>query len=220
MEQLGEAAEISFPEPVYAAQAHVNREFETKVFRYSYQSLVSPASVYEYDVASGSSTLLKQQEVPGGFDSSRYGSERVWVTAADGVKIPVSLVYRKESFKRDGSSPLYLYGYGSYGYPLPVGFSPTRLSLLDRGIVMAYAHIRGGGELGDPWHDAGKMMVKWNTFSDFIAAAEQLVRKGYGAVDRVAIEGGSAGGLLMGAVVNDAAGVCSGWCCRMCRSWM
>ncbi len=200
--QLGEAAEISFPEPVYAAQAHVNREFETKVFRYSYQSLVSPASVYEYDVASGGSTLLKQQEVPGGFDSSRYASERVWVTAADGVKIPVSLVYRKESFKRDGSSPLYLYGYGSYGYPLPVGFSPTRLSLLDRGIVMAYAHIRGGGELGDPWHDAGKMMVKWNTFSDFIAAAEQLVEKGYGAVDRVAIEGGSAGGLLLGAVVN------------------
>jgi oligopeptidase B len=199
---LGEPAEIGFPEPVYAAQAHVNREFETKVFRYSYQSLVSPASVYEYDVASGKSTLLKQQEVPGGFDSSRYGSERVWVTAADGVKIPVSVVYRKDSFRRDGSSPLYLYGYGSYGYPLPVGFSPTRLSLLDRGIVMAYAHIRGGGELGDPWHDAGKMMVKWNTFSDFIAAAEQLVEKGYGAVDRVAIEGGSAGGLLLGAVVN------------------
>ena len=200
--QLGEAAEISFPEPVYAAQAHVNREFGTSVFRYSYQSLVSPASVYEYDVAGGGSTLLKQQEVPGGFDASRYGSERVWVTAADGVRIPVSLVYRKEMFKRDGSSALYLYGYGSYGYPLPVGFSPTRLSLLDRGIVMAYAHIRGGGELGDPWHDAGKMMVKWNTFSDFIAATEQLVGQGYGAADRVAIEGGSAGGLLLGAVVN------------------
>ncbi len=200
--QLGVAAEISFPEPVYAAQAHVNREFGTSVFRYSYQSLVSPASVYEYDVVGGGSTLLKQQEVPGGFDSSRYGSERVWVTAADGVKIPVSVVYRKEMFRRDGSSPLYVYGYGSYGYPLPVGFSTTRLSLLDRGIVMAYAHIRGGGELGDPWHDAGKMMVKWNTFTDFIAAAEQLVGQGYGAADRVAIEGGSAGGLLMGAVVN------------------
>ena len=199
---LGEPTEISFPEPAYSAQAHVNREFDTKVFRYSYQSLVSPASVYEYDVAGGGSTLLKQQEVPGGFDSSRYASERVWVTAADEVKIPISLVYRKDSFRRDASSPLYLYGYGSYGYPLPVGFSPTRLSLLDRGIVMAYAHIRGGGELGDPWHDAGKMMVKWNTFSDFIAAAEQLVEKGYGAVDRVAIEGGSAGGLLLGAVVN------------------
>ncbi|HEY6414305.1 MAG TPA: S9 family peptidase [Edaphobacter sp.] len=202
--RLGEARGISFPEPVYTAQGHVNREFDTQVFRYSYQSLVSPASVYEYDVKAGTSKLLKQQEIPGGFDSSRYASERVWTTAADGVKVPVSLVYRRDSFKRDGSNPLYVYGYGSYGYPLPVGFSPARLSLLDRGLVLAYAHIRGGGEMGDSWHDAGKMMVKRNTFSDFIAVTEQLVAQGYGAKDRVAIEGGSAGGLLMGAVVNDS----------------
>ncbi len=201
--KLGEAKEIGFPEPVYTAQGHVNREFETQAFRYSYQSLVSPASVYEYDVKAGSSKLLKRQEVPGGFDSVRYASERVWVEAADGVKVPASVVYRRDMFQRDGSNPLYVYGYGSYGYPLPVGFSPARLSLLDRGVVMAYAHIRGGGEMGDPWHDAGKMMVKRNTFSDFISVVEQLVAKGYGAKDRVAIEGGSAGGLLMGAVVNE-----------------
>ncbi|WP_263366015.1 S9 family peptidase [Edaphobacter bradus] len=200
---LGEAKEISFPEPTYTAQGNVNREFVTGKFRYSYQSLVSPASIYDYDVAAGTSELLKQQEVPGGFDSARYASERVWVTAADGVKVPVSLVYRREMFRKDGTGPLYVYGYGSYGYPLPVGFSPARLSLLDRGVVVAYAHIRGGGEMGDTWHDAGKMMVKRNTFMDFIAVVEQLVAQGYGAKDRVAIEGGSAGGLLMGAVVNE-----------------
>lgn len=201
--KLGESREISFPEPAYTAMAHVNREFETEAFRYSYQSLVSPASVYEYDVKSGASKMLKQQEVPGGFDSARYASERVWVEAADGVKVPASVVYRREMFRRDGTNPLYVYGYGSYGYPLPVGFSASRLSLLDRGVVMAYAHIRGGGEMGDPWHDAGKMMVKRNTFSDFIAVTEQLVAQGFGAKERVAIEGGSAGGLLMGAVVNE-----------------
>jgi oligopeptidase B len=199
----GESKEIEFPEPVYSAGAHANREFDTDTFRYSYTSLVSPASVYEYEVKSGSSTLLKQQEVPGGFDSARYASERVWVDASDGVKIPVSVVYRRENFKHYSKNFIYIYGYGSYGYPLPIGFSPSRLSLLDRGVVIAYAHIRGGGEMGDSWHDAGKMMVKRNTFSDFISVAEQLVAKGYGAKDRIAIEGGSAGGLLMGAVVNE-----------------
>ena len=201
--KLGGSREIEFPEPVYSAGPHTNPEFVTDKFRYSYQSLVSPASVYEYDVQMGASTLLKQQEVPGGFDSALYASERVWVEAADGVKVPASVVYRRDKFKRDSKNPLYLYGYGSYGYPLPIGFSASRLSLLDRGVVIAYAHIRGGGEMGDLWHDAGKMMVKRNTFSDFIAAAEQLVAKGYGANNRVAIEGGSAGGLLMGAVVNE-----------------
>ena len=200
--RLGDSREIAFPEPVYSAGSHANPEFETEKFRYSYQSLVSPASVYEYDVKTAGSTLLKQQEVPGGFDSSRYGSERVWVEAADGVRIPISVVYRRDLFKQDSKNPLYLYGYGSYGYALPIGFSSSKLSLLDRGVVIAYAHIRGGGEMGDSWHDAGKMMVKLNTFTDFIAAAEQLVAKGYGAKDRVAIEGGSAGGLLMGAVAN------------------
>jgi oligopeptidase B len=199
---LGASKEISFPEPVYSAGTHANREFATTAFRYSYTSLVSPASVYEYDVKAGTSVLLKQQEVPGGFDRARYASERVWVEAADGVKVPASVVYRRDLFQR-GSNPLYVYGYGSYGYPLPIGFSASRLSLLDRGVVIAYAHIRGGGEMGDSWHDAGKMMVKRNTFSDFIAVTEQLVVKGFGAADRVAIEGGSAGGLLMGAVVNQ-----------------
>jgi oligopeptidase B len=201
--RLGTSNEIAFPEPVYSAGAHANPEFETERFRYSYQSLVSPASVYEYDVKLGTSELLKQQEVPGGFDSSLYASERVWVEASDGVKVPVSVVYRRQNFKYDSKNPLYIYGYGSYGYPLPIGFSASRLSLLDRGVVIAYAHIRGGGEMGDSWHDAGKMMVKRNTFSDFVAVTEQLVAKGYGAKDRVAIEGGSAGGLLMGAVVNE-----------------
>ena len=204
--------EIAFPEPTYSAAAHVNRIFTTGVFRYSYQSLVSPPSVYEYnvaraqsDVAIGESKLLKRQHVPGGFDSAHYASERLWITASDGTRVPTSIVYRRDLFQRDGANPLYVYGYGSYGYPLPVGFSPPRLSLLDRGIVMAYAHIRGGGELGDQWHDAGKMQLKRNTFTDFIAAVEQLVMRGYGNANKVAIEGGSAGGLLMGAVVNLAA---------------
>ncbi len=200
--RVGGAKEIAFPEPAYTAAGHVNREFETTTFRYSYQSFVSPASVYRYDVDTGESTLLKEQEVPGGFDRARYGSERVWITTADGTRVPVSLVYRRDHFAKDGSNPLYVYGYGSYGYPLPIGFSATRLSLLDRGLVLAYAHIRGGGEMGDLWHDAGKMMVKHNTFTDFVAVTEALVEQGYGNRERVAIEGGSAGGLLMGAVVN------------------
>ena len=201
-EGLGKARSIAFPEPTYTAGGHANPEFDAKIYRYSYQSLVSPASVYEYDVATGESKLLKRQEVPGGFDPGFYASERVWVTAEDGAKLPVSVVYRRDAFKKDGTNPLYVYGYGSYGYALPVGFGSTRLSLLDRGVVIAYAHIRGGGEMGDAWHDAGKMMVKRNTFTDFIAATEHLVASGYGARERVAIEGGSAGGLLMGAVVN------------------
>ncbi len=194
---------IPFPEPAYNAASHSNREFVTRVFRYTYTSLVSPASVYQYDLATGISTLLKQQEVPGGFDRSRYASERLWITSADGTKVPVSLVYRRDRFQHDGTNPLYVYGYGSYGYPLPIGFNPARLSLLDRGLVLAYAHIRGGGELGDAWHDAGKMAVKQNTFTDFIAVVEQLTQQKYGDSARVAIEGGSAGGLLMGAVVNQ-----------------
>jgi oligopeptidase B len=195
------AGEIAFPDPAYSAQPHINRIFETTTFRYAYQSLVAPASVYEYDVATGASTLLKQLEVPGGFDRSLYTSERIHATAPDGVEVPVSLVYRKDK-RKPGKNPLYVYGYGSYGYSLPIGFNSNRLSLLDRGVVMAYAHIRGGGDLGKPWHDAGRMLTKRNTFTDFVAAVECLTASGYGDPARVAIEGGSAGGLLMGAVIN------------------
>jgi len=213
---LSDPVAITFPEPAYTAAQHVNRNFASQLYRYSYQSLVSPPSVYEYNVARqndpglpiGSSRLLKQQEVPGGFDPARYASERIWIDTPAGeglsgtVPVPVSIVYRRDSFNKNSSNPLYVYGYGSYGYPLPLAFSPARLSLLDRGVVMAYAHIRGGGELGDAWHDAGKMAVKRNTFTDFIAAVEALLARGYGDRKRVAIEGGSAGGLLMGAVTN------------------
>ena len=195
------AGEIAFPEPAYSASPHINRVFDTTTFRYAYQSLVTPSSVYEYDLASGMSTLLKQVEIPGGFDRTLYQSERIQATAPDGVQVPVSIVYRKDK-RTPGRNPLYVYGYGSYGYALPLGFNSNRLALLDRGVVLAYAHIRGGGDLGDPWHDAGKMLVKRNTFTDFIACVERLTAAGYGDAARVAIEGGSAGGLLMGAVTN------------------
>jgi oligopeptidase B len=198
----GEKQRITYPEPVYTASPQTNREFKTKFFRYSYQSLITPASVFDYDVEKHTSALLKQTEVPGGYDPAKYKSERVWATAKDGVKVPVSVVYRADLKKADGSNPLYVYAYGSYGAILPVTFSSSRLSLLDRGVVMAYAHIRGGGDLGKAWHDAGRMMNKMNTFTDFIASTEYLVGNKYGARGKVAIEGGSAGGLLMGAVTN------------------
>jgi oligopeptidase B len=198
----GAQQRIPFPEPVYTAAPQTNREFKTKLFRYAYQSLLTPPSVFDYDVEKHSSTLLKQNEVPGGYDSSKYNSERLWATARDGAKVPVSVVYRKDMKKEDGSNPLYAYGYGSYGFPLPVTFSSNRLSLLDRGFVMAFAHIRGGGDLGKPWHDAGRMLNKMNTFTDFIDCTEYLVANKYGARDKIVIEGGSAGGLLVGAVTN------------------
>ena len=198
----GAKQRIAYPEPIYTASPQVNREFKTKFFRYSYQSLITPSSVFDYDVEKHTSTLLKQTEVPGGYDPSKYKSERVWATAKDGTRIPISIVYRKDLKKDDGSNPLYVSGYGSYGFSLPVTFSGNRLSLLDRGVVMAFVHIRGGGEMGKPWHDAGRMMNKMNTFTDFIACAEYLAANKYGARDRIAIEGGSAGGLLMGAVTN------------------
>jgi oligopeptidase B len=197
----GPSPEIAFPEPTYSAHPHVNREFVTDTFRYGYQSLVSPTSVYEYNVSTGQSTLLKELEVPGGFDRSLYRSERLFATAPDGTRIPISIVYRRDK-KGSAANPLYIYGYGSYGYALPVGFNSNRLSLLDRGFILAYAHIRGGGDMGKPWHDAGRLMNKMNTFTDFIAVTEYLTAQGYGDPKRVAMEGGSAGGLLMGAVTN------------------
>jgi oligopeptidase B len=199
--ELLSGREIEFPEPVYSAHPSSNRMFETGNYRYSYQSLATPNSVFEYDFATGESQLLKQQEVPGGFDKTLYESERIFVPAPDGVRIPVSLVWRTDQFKR-GTNPIWVYGYGSYGYSLPIGFSSTRLSLLDRGVVLAFAHVRGGGDMGKPWHDAGRLMHKRNTFTDFNAVTEALIARGYCAPDRVAAEGRSAGGLLMGAIVN------------------
>jgi oligopeptidase B len=198
----GKQSVIPFPEPTYLASPSINAEFDTTTFRYSYQSFVTPPSIFDYDMKTGQTVLVKQTEVPGGFDRSNYVSERVFATAKDGTKVPVSLVYRKELKKADGSNPLYLQAYGSYGAPSAPYFTAARLPLLDRGVVVALAHIRGGGDMGKPWHDAGRMMKKRNTFTDFIDAAEFLVAKKYGARGRIAIEGGSAGGLLMGAVVN------------------
>ena len=197
---LEQPREIALPEPVYSVHGGANPDFQTMSYRYGYQSLVTPASVYELDTATHESVLRKQQEVPGGFDRSLYASERVFARAEDGTRIPVSLIYRRD--RKTDRNPLHVYAYGSYGYSLPVGFSGSRLSLLDRGMVMAYAHIRGGGDMGKPWHDAGRLMHKRNTFTDFIAAVEHLTAHGYGDPTRVAIEGGSAGGLLMGAVTN------------------
>jgi oligopeptidase B len=162
---------------------------------------VTPGYVYAYDVKSGTSTLLKRTEVLGGYDPANYVSERVFVTASDGTRVPLALVYRRDH-KPDATRPLLLYGYGSYGFSMPDSFSSVRLSLLDRGVTFAIAHIRGGGEMGEVWHDQGKMMQKRNTFTDFIACAEYLIRKKYTAADRLVINGGSAGGLLMGAVTN------------------
>jgi oligopeptidase B len=198
----GDKNRISYPEPVYAAFPQTNREYKTKLFRYSYQSLITPPSVFDYDVEKHASALLKQTEVPGGYDASKYNSERVWATANDGAKVPISVVYRTDQKRADGSNPLYVYGYGSYGFTLFDTFSPARLSLLDRGVVMAYAHIRGGGEMGKAWHDAGRMMNKMNTFTDFITCTEYLADNHYGARDKIVVEGGSAGGLLMGVVTN------------------
>jgi len=192
---------IKFPEPVYSAGLNANREFDTAVVRYGYNSLVTPYSVFDYDMNTGKSTLLKQVEVPGGFDRTNYKSERVFATASDGTRIPMSIVYRK-GVKLDGSAPLLLYGYGSYGASIPPTFSSSRLSLLDRGVVFVIGHIRGGGEMGEEWRQAGRMMNKMNTFTDFIACAEALIQMKYTSKDRLVIQGGSAGGLLMGVVSN------------------
>jgi oligopeptidase B len=197
----GETHRMAFPEPAYSVGLSANAEFDTATLRYAYQSLVTPSSIFDYDMEKRSATLLKEQPVLGGYDRTQYQSERIHATASDGVRVPVSLVYRKGA-RRDGSSPLYLYAYGSYGFPMPITFSSNRLSLLDRGVVFAIAHIRGGGEMGKPWHDDGRMLKKKNTFTDFIAVAEHLIEQKFTASDRLVIEGGSAGGLLMGAVSN------------------
>ncbi len=197
----GEEHLVAFPEPVYTVRPNENPEFETAVFRFSYTSLVTPNSVVDYDLAARTWTVRKQTEVLGGYDPSLYRSERLFATNPDGTRVPVSLVYRFP-LERDGGRPLLLQGYGSYGYSYDPAFSSNVLSLLDRGWVVAIAHTRGGEEMGRAWYEGGKLLQKWNTFTDFIAVAEHLVAEGYTAPDRLAITGGSAGGLLMGVVTN------------------
>jgi protease II len=192
---------MDFAEPAYNAGTSANPEFDTGHMRYHYESLVTPRSVYDFDLATGERFLRKQQPVLGGYHQHLYKSERLHATAADGTRIPLSVVYRQDTL-RDGKAALLLYGYGSYGLSMPVTFSSNRLSLLDRGFIFVIAHVRGGGELGKPWHDAGRMGKKMNTFTDFIASAEYLLANWYTSKEKLAIQGGSAGGLLMGAVCN------------------
>jgi oligopeptidase B len=193
--------QIAFPEPVYAASPGGTPDYDSTTYRYNYQSFVTPPSVYDYDVQSEQSTLLKQQEVLGGYDPAQYALERLWATARDGVKVPISIVYKK-GFVRDGRAALFLYAYGSYGHGSPATFSSNRFSLLDRGMAYAIAHIRGGDEMGEKWREEGMLMKKRNTFNDFIDCAEFLIAQRWTSSARLAIEGGSAGGLLMGAVAN------------------
>jgi len=197
----GKTHRVSFPEPTYAIFGAANHEFDTNVYRYAYQSFVTPQSVFDYDMEARTSKLLKQTEVPG-YDKSQYVSERIWATAADGVKVPISIVYKKSVDPHSGKNPLWLTAYGSYGSSSNATFSAARLVMLDRGVVYALAHIRGGGEMGKEWHEAGRMMTKKNTFADFIAAAEHLVKEKYTTPSKLIVSGGSAGGLLMGAVTN------------------
>ncbi len=198
---LAASHRIEFAEPAYNASIGENPEFGASHVRFQYESFVTPRSIFDYDVRTRERSLRKRQPVLGGYDPSQYVTERLHATAHDGTRVPLSIVHRRDT-PRDGSAPLLLYGYGSYGISVPVNFSSNRLSLLDRGVIYAVAHIRGGGELGKPWHDAGRMKQKRNTFTDFIAAAEHLIAQRYTTPERLVIEGGSAGGLLMGAVAN------------------
>jgi oligopeptidase B len=201
LDPLSASRRIEFTEPAYTVALGANPEFKTPHVRFQYESFITPRSIFDHNVATRERVLRKQQPCLGGYDPSRYVSERLHVTASDGARIPISIVYRRET-PRDASAPLLLYGYGSYGISIPVTFNSNRLSLLDRGVIYAIAHIRGGGELGKPWHDAGRMRNKRNTFTDFIAAAEYLIAQRYTDARHMIIQGGSAGGLLMGAVVN------------------
>ena len=197
----GETHSIDFPEPVYTIYPARNPMFDTNLLRFEYTSLVTPPSVFDYDMTTKTRELKKQDEVLGGYDPAAYQSERIFASAPDGTQIAVSLVY-KQGLQRNGGNPCLLVGYGSYGYSYDPSFSSERLSLLDRGFVCAIAHIRGGGEMGRPWYEAGKMLNKKNTFTDFIACAEHLIAGQYTSPETLAIQGGSAGGLLMGAVLN------------------
>jgi oligopeptidase B len=208
----GDSKTLSFHDPVYTVFSHYNPDANTDKFRYQYTSFTTPSAVYELDLNTGETELLKQTQVmglfydadgkQGAFNSENYQSERVWVTARDGVKVPVSLVYHKAFFNH--KNPLLIYAYGSYGYSMDIGFSSANLSLLDRGFVYAVAHIRGGEELGRDWYETGKLLTKQNTFNDFIDVSKSLVEQNYGDKERVFAMGGSAGGLLMGVIINQA----------------
>ena len=195
---------LEFDDPCYYAAVAMNPEPESKSARIYYSSLTTPGSLYDVDLATGAKTLLKQQKVLGSFNADDYESERLMVTARDGIKVPVSIVYKKDSFKKDGTNPLFQYGYGAYGYTIDPSFSSTSLSLLDRGFVYVIAHVRGSEMLGRQWYEQGKKEHKQNSFNDFIDVTKALVAQGYGDKNKIFASGGSAGGLLMGAVVNQA----------------
>ncbi|MBA2378237.1 MAG: S9 family peptidase [Blastocatellia bacterium] len=192
---------IATTEEVYTMGTSGNPEFDTDVVRYNYSSMITPNTVYEYNFRTGKSDMLKQQEIPSGHDPAKYETKRLWATARDGVKVPVSLVMKKGT-QLDGKAPMLLYAYGSYGYSMTPNFSTARLSLVDRGMIYAIAHIRGGSELGEKWRQDGRMFNKLNTFHDFIDSAKWLIGEKYTSPDRLVIQGGSAGGLLMGGVMN------------------
>ena len=198
----GEEHYIEFDDPAYMAYTSTNREFDTDVLRYGYTSLTTPNSVFDYNMKTREKELLKQQEVVGDFDPSHYASERFFVAARDGAQVPVSFVYHKEKYQKDGRSPLLLYAYGSYGASMDAYFSSVRLSLLDRGFGYAIAHIRGGEEMGRQWYENGKLLKKKNTFTDYVDVADYLVENKYTNPEQLFAMGGSAGGLLMGAVIN------------------
>ena len=201
--RAGDSTYIPFPESVYTARLDTNPEFQTDTLRLEYASMVTPTTVFDYHVATDKLEVRKVQQVPSGYDASEYVTNRVLATARDGVRVPVSIVRYKDT-PVDGTAPLYLYAYGAYGYSVPPSFSTPRLSLLDRGFIFTIAHVRGGDDLGYHWYEAGKLDKRTNTFNDFVDVARHLIERGYGREGRIAISGGSAGGQLMGAVVNQA----------------
>ena len=197
----GTAHDLTLEEEDYSVRVQEGREWDTSTLRFAYNSLTTPATVYDYDMSTREREFRKQTEVLGGFSSEKYRARRVFAAAGDGTQIPISILYAKDT-PLDGSAPLYLYGYGSYGLIIDSDFSSVRLSLVDRGYIFAIAHVRGGMDLGWDWYEGGKLLNKKNTFTDFIACAEHLISAGYTTQGRIVASGGSAGGMLMGAVVN------------------
>ena len=206
IDRAEESTYIPFPEAAYTAYVGANEEFQADTVRLEYTSMVTPSTVFDYHIGTGELETRQVQRIPSGYDASQYVTERVVATARDGVQVPVSVVRRRDT-PADGTAPLYIYAYGSYGYAVPPSFSASRLSLLDRGFIFAIAHVRGGDDLGYHWYEAGKLDRRTNTFNDFVDVARSLIAQGYGSEGRVAISGGSAGGQVMGAVVNQAPGL-------------